>query len=266
MTTTYHIADIRNIALAGHGASGKTSLADALLFTAGATDRARLGRRRDQHLRRRRRRETPPLHHRLPPAPPRVAGQAGPPDRLARLSRLHRQRPERPGRRRERDRHRLGPRGHRGQHPPDLPGGGPARARPDRRHHQDGRRQRRLPPRPRARSARPSARSASRSTSRSARARRSPAWSTSSTPPTTCPTTARCRRPKPTRCSSSRSSRPTKALMNRYLEGETLPADELREAAYRGDRRGQARAGRLRLGPQGHRPQGAARPDRRLRA
>jgi elongation factor G len=39
MTTTYHIGDIRNIALAGHGASGKTSLADALLFTAGATTR-----------------------------------------------------------------------------------------------------------------------------------------------------------------------------------------------------------------------------------
>jgi elongation factor G len=39
MTTTYHIADIRNVALAGHGASGKTSLADALLFTAGATPR-----------------------------------------------------------------------------------------------------------------------------------------------------------------------------------------------------------------------------------
>jgi elongation factor G len=39
MTTTYHINDIRNIALAGHGASGKTSLADALLFTAGAIDR-----------------------------------------------------------------------------------------------------------------------------------------------------------------------------------------------------------------------------------
>ena len=37
--TTYHIADIRNIALAGHGASGKTSLADALLFAAGATER-----------------------------------------------------------------------------------------------------------------------------------------------------------------------------------------------------------------------------------
>lgn len=39
MATTYHIADIRNVALAGHGASGKTSLADALLFTAGAITR-----------------------------------------------------------------------------------------------------------------------------------------------------------------------------------------------------------------------------------
>jgi elongation factor G len=39
MATTYHIPDIRNIALAGHGASGKTSLADALLFAAGITNR-----------------------------------------------------------------------------------------------------------------------------------------------------------------------------------------------------------------------------------
>jgi elongation factor G len=39
MTTTYHVADIRNVALAGHGASGKTSLADALLFASGATPR-----------------------------------------------------------------------------------------------------------------------------------------------------------------------------------------------------------------------------------
>lgn len=38
-TIAYHIKDIRNIALAGHGASAKTSLADALLFAAGATDR-----------------------------------------------------------------------------------------------------------------------------------------------------------------------------------------------------------------------------------
>ena len=39
MTTTYHLTDIRNVALAGHGASGKTSLVDALLYNAGATDR-----------------------------------------------------------------------------------------------------------------------------------------------------------------------------------------------------------------------------------
>ena len=39
MTTTYHVADIRNVALAGHGASGKTSLADALLFASGAIAR-----------------------------------------------------------------------------------------------------------------------------------------------------------------------------------------------------------------------------------
>jgi elongation factor G len=35
----YHVADIRNIALVGHGAAGKTSLADALLFAAKAVDR-----------------------------------------------------------------------------------------------------------------------------------------------------------------------------------------------------------------------------------
>ena len=46
MTTTYHIADIRNVALAGHGASGKTSLADALLFAAGAIAAQGIGGRR----------------------------------------------------------------------------------------------------------------------------------------------------------------------------------------------------------------------------
>src|SRR5215471_4442021 len=35
----YKVDDIRNIALVGHGAAGKTSLADALLFKAGAADR-----------------------------------------------------------------------------------------------------------------------------------------------------------------------------------------------------------------------------------
>src|SRR5437588_502023 len=35
----YQVGDIRNSALLGHGAAGKTSLADALLFRAGAVDR-----------------------------------------------------------------------------------------------------------------------------------------------------------------------------------------------------------------------------------
>src|SRR6516225_2632905 len=35
----HKVEDIRNIGLFGHGASGKTSLADSLLFKAGAVDR-----------------------------------------------------------------------------------------------------------------------------------------------------------------------------------------------------------------------------------
>src|SRR6266481_3795519 len=35
----YRVEDIRNVALVGHGAAGKTSLADALLHKAGAVDR-----------------------------------------------------------------------------------------------------------------------------------------------------------------------------------------------------------------------------------
>lgn len=39
MSTTHQLADIRNVALAGHGASGKTSLADSLLYLSKAVDR-----------------------------------------------------------------------------------------------------------------------------------------------------------------------------------------------------------------------------------
>src|SRR5579871_3055664 len=35
----YRVEDIRNVALVGHGAAGKTSLADALLYKAKAVDR-----------------------------------------------------------------------------------------------------------------------------------------------------------------------------------------------------------------------------------
>src|SRR5215472_15679234 len=35
----YKVDDIRNLALVGHGAAGKTSLADGLLFKAGAVER-----------------------------------------------------------------------------------------------------------------------------------------------------------------------------------------------------------------------------------
>ena len=263
MTTTYHIADIRNVALAGHGASGKTSLADALLFAAGATDRKGSVDDGTSISRRRRRGETPAFHDRLPPRPPRLERQAGPPDRLARLSRLHRQRPQRPGRRRERRRGRLGPVRHRGQHPADLPGGRPAGPGPVHRDHQDGRRERRLPTRPRARSARPSA---PQCVPFNVPVGQGPTFSgvvdvlqPHDEDPADCPL-------PPTEAYQmvvEQIVETDEDLMMRYLEGETIGRRRAAQGRPRRDRRGQARAGALRLHPQGPRRQGAARPDRR---
>ena len=42
---TYHSNNIRNIAVAGHASRGKTTLCEAMLYTAGATER--LGRVED---------------------------------------------------------------------------------------------------------------------------------------------------------------------------------------------------------------------------
>src|SRR6476661_6183015 len=39
MATRVPVGDIRNLALVGHGAAGKTTLADAMLFKAGAVTR-----------------------------------------------------------------------------------------------------------------------------------------------------------------------------------------------------------------------------------
>ena len=210
MTTTYHITDIRNVALAGHGASGKTSLADALLFAAGATSRKGSvddgTSILDVDEEEKRRHFTIDCHlgHLA------WTGKASPPDRHAGLSRLHRQRAQRPGGRRERGPRRLRPVRHRGEHAPALPRGRPAGTRPVRGRHQDGRRERRFPLGPRGDPRPRSARSASRSTCRSARVPRSRGSSTSSSRTTRTRRSARCRRPRPTGWSSSRSSSSTR--------------------------------------------------------
>ena len=53
------VADIRNVAFVGHGAVGKTTLSDLMLFKAGAVDPGRLRRRRQQRSGFRRRGQAP---------------------------------------------------------------------------------------------------------------------------------------------------------------------------------------------------------------
>ena len=148
MTTTYHITDIRNVALAGHGASGKTSLADALLFASGATTRKGSvddgTSTLDVDEEEKRRHFTIDCHlghlawtgkqvHLIDtPGYPDFIGNA-----LSALAAVENVVVA-----------VSGPSGHRGQHPPAVSGGGPAGPGPVRRGHQDGRRERRLPVRP----------------------------------------------------------------------------------------------------------------------
>ena len=110
MTTTYHIADIRNVALAGHGASGKTSLGRRPALHLRRDQPQGLGRRRDQHRSTSTRKRNAGISRSTATwaTSPGTGKQVHLIDTPG-LSRLHRQRPECAGGRRKRGRGRLGP-------------------------------------------------------------------------------------------------------------------------------------------------------------
>ena len=127
---TFPTEKIRNVALVGHGGSGKTSLAEALLYDAGAI--RRLGRVEDgttttdfdpEEARRR-------ISVSLALAPVRARRPQGQRDRHARLRRLRERRRRRAARRRPRGVRGVGGRGRRGADRAGVADGRRARAAP----------------------------------------------------------------------------------------------------------------------------------------
>ena len=136
------VENIRNIAVCGHGAAGKSTLIEQMLLRAGAVKQARRQRGRGRRLRRPR--KVASSFDRKPRHALRARRQVLSDHRHAGLSRLHRPNDRRPARRRHGgDRHQR-PLGHRSEHAPHVSRSRQARARADDRHQQDGRRQHRL--------------------------------------------------------------------------------------------------------------------------
>ena len=178
---------IHTLALVGHGGAGKTTLAEALLWKAGAiaspgsVEKGTTVCDFDPHgegLR--------PLA-RVLPRELRLRGHAHPPHRHARHARLRRPVDRRAGRRGDRGRRDQRAERHRAQHHAHDEVGEDARPVPHDRGEQDRRGERGPARAPRARSRTTSARSACPSTCRPTTAR---TWSTASSLPTAMPTSS----------------------------------------------------------------------------
>ena len=231
---SYHVQDIRNIVLCGHGSAGKTTLADHLLTTTGTVKRpasvddgTSICDFDEEEKHHKHTIESTLVHFDHAGKHFNVIDTPGYPDFIGQTI----------GAMRAVDTAAIVIDAHSGigrQHPPRVQGGRQGGPGPDDHHQQDGRRQRRLP-RPAGDASRScSARPACRSTCRSATGTISTAWS------------ARCiRRPRPPAPWSIRR-RSTKPLIEsiievddgvteRYFEG-TLPTRRGTRAADRSTR------------------------------